>query len=71
MQLAVAGVDTERAVKALQNKWRNEASQAELAAAQHVVDLNAATIACPACETSFPNPGPNTERVCPNCGLYL
>ena len=71
MQLAVAGVDAERATGVLQQKWKEEASTEEIRAAQHVVDLDAAEIQCPACGTSFANPGQAAERVCPGCGLYL
>ena len=71
MQLAVAGVDAERASRALQQKWQNEASAEQIRAAQHVIDLDAAEIQCPACAATFANPGTSAERICPGCGLYL
>lgn len=71
MQLAVAGVDTERAAQALRQQWLEAASSAEVRAAQHVVDLDAAILECPACGTSFPNSGANGPRICPGCELHL
>jgi len=71
MQLAVAGVDAERAARALEQKWKDEASAEQIRAAHHVVDLDAAEILCPACGATFANPGSAAERICPGCGLYL
>ena len=71
MQLAVAGVDEKRAVRALQHKWEVGASAEEIRAAQHVVNMDAANLQCPACGASFANPGAGAQTVCPGCGLHL
>ena len=54
-------------MQALRDDWYRNADPEERAAAEKVVDHNAAEITCPACGTTFAT-GP---QECPDCGLGL
>jgi len=59
--------DAQTAATLIRDQWRANASEAELAAAECVVDHNQETVTCPACGYTFPS-GPEE---CPDCELRL
>ncbi|MCA8981916.1 MAG: hypothetical protein H6831_16265 [Planctomycetes bacterium] len=67
MQLAVAGEDRLEAARAVDDHWARDLSDAERAATEMVIDLDADEATCPACMTTFKT---GIDR-CPGCGLRL
>jgi hypothetical protein len=57
----------EKAAQLLQQRERQGMSEAELAAADAVIDLDADAATCPACLDSIPK---GSSR-CPGCGLRI
>lgn len=54
------------AARLLEESWRAGATEAEIAASEASIDLEAEEFSCPACGASFPKAGR-----CPGCGLNL
>ena len=69
--LAVAGSEVERARAVLQEFHDQGLTDAERAAANLVVDLDAEETTCPACLTTFATAGVGSDGQCPDCGLFL
>ena len=66
--LAVASEKAMEALLFLEQRSRQGLSEVELAAADHVVDLEADELQCPACGTAFAN---ESQDHCPECGLRI
>jgi hypothetical protein len=64
--LVCASADKPMATQVLTAHWAGDSAEA-VAAAGHVIDLDAEQATCPACMTSFPT---DATR-CPGCGLRL
>lgn len=67
MWLAVAGQELERAQDLLREHWERGLGEEARRAANAVLDLDADTLACPACGAEFAR-GPAR---CPECGLHF
>lgn len=64
--LVCAAADKPAAAQVLTAHWAGDSAEA-VAAAGHLIDLDAEQATCPACTTSFPT---DATR-CPGCGLRL
>lgn len=65
--LAVASENAEQAATLLKERERDGMSEAEMVAADAVIDLDADSATCPACL----DPIPKGSHQCPGCGLRI